>query len=162
HEPYRSALLKDLLATELECRRAAGERPGPAEYRARFPGHLAIVKAAFAFTATDDRPQGPAPGAAAPAKPRTPAAPGGSDRNLLFGVLALQMDFITRDALVEAMNAWLVQKHRALGEILEEHGAMAPADRALLEPLVRRHIRQHGDDPARSLAALSSPPALRA
>ena len=31
HEPYRSALLRELLATELECRRAAGERPTPAE-----------------------------------------------------------------------------------------------------------------------------------
>ena len=28
------------------------------------------------------------------------------DRNLLFGILALQMDFITRDQLVAAMNAW--------------------------------------------------------
>ena len=63
-EPSRSALLRELLATELECRRSAGERPGPAEYRARFPGHVAIVEAAFA--ASDDRPKGPAPGAASP------------------------------------------------------------------------------------------------
>ena len=33
---------------------------------------------------------------------------------------------------------------------------LAQADRALLEPLVRRHIEQHGDDPSRSLASLSS------
>src|SRR5262249_9049516 len=77
-------------------------------------------------------------------------------------VLALQMDFITRDALVEAMNAWLVQKHRALGEVLEERGVLAPADRGLLEPLVCRHIQQHGNDPAQSLAALRSLPTLRA
>jgi hypothetical protein len=31
-----------------------------------------------------------------------------ADRNLLFGVLALQMDFIDRDALVKAMNAWVL------------------------------------------------------
>jgi serine/threonine-protein kinase len=159
HEPSRSALLRELLCTELECRRSAGERPGPAEYRARFPGHLAIVEAAFA--ATDDRPQGPASGAA-PAQPRTPAPRAESDRNLLFGVLALQMDFITWDALVEAMNAWLGQKHRWLEEILEERGAMAAADRILLEPLVRRHIQQHGNDAGRSLAALGSLPTLRA
>ena len=30
-----------------------------------------------------------------------------ADRNLLFGILALQMDFITRDALIAAMNAWV-------------------------------------------------------
>ena len=27
------------------------------------------------------------------------------DHNLLFGILALQMDFISRDALIKAMNA---------------------------------------------------------
>ena len=30
------------------------------------------------------------------------------DRNLLFGILALQMDFISREALVAAMNAWVL------------------------------------------------------
>jgi hypothetical protein len=43
-----------------------------------------------------------------------------------------------------------------LGDILEERGVLAPTDRALLEPLVRRHIEQHDDDPGRSLASLSS------
>ena len=41
-----------------------------------------------------------------------------SDRNLLFGILALQMDFIGRDALVTAMNAWVLDKAKPLGEIL--------------------------------------------
>ncbi|MGO9471480.1 MAG: protein kinase domain-containing protein [Isosphaeraceae bacterium] len=79
-----------------------------------------------------------------------------SDRNLLFGVLALQMDFITRDALIAAMNGWVLEKDKSLGELLEERGALAPADRALLEPLVNRHIEQHGGNPAHSLASLSS------
>ena len=78
-----------------------------------------------------------------------------ADRNLLFGILALQMDFITRDALVAAMNAWVLQKHRPLSELLEEHEALARSDRDLLEPLAR-HIEQHGNDPSRSLASLSS------
>jgi hypothetical protein len=29
-----------------------------------------------------------------------------ADRNLLLGILALQTDFITRDALIAAMLAW--------------------------------------------------------
>ena len=33
-----------------------------------------------------------------------------TDRNLLFGILALQMDFISRDTLIEAMNAWVLDK----------------------------------------------------
>jgi eukaryotic-like serine/threonine-protein kinase len=84
--------------------------------------------------------------------------PGGSaaDRNLLFGILAVQMDFVSRDALITAMNAWVLVKHRSLGEILVEQNALTSARRDLLEALVAEHIRQHGDDPARSLAALSS------
>jgi hypothetical protein len=79
-----------------------------------------------------------------------------SDRNLLFGILALQMDFITRDAFVAAMNAWVLEKHRSLGEVLVGRGALSAARRAMLEPLVEEHVRVHGDDPAASLAALSS------
>jgi hypothetical protein len=32
-------------------------------------------------------------------------SPAHADRNLLFGILALQVNFITRDALVQGMNA---------------------------------------------------------
>jgi serine/threonine-protein kinase len=79
-----------------------------------------------------------------------------TDRNLLFGILALQMDFITRDALVNGMNAWVLEKHRPLGEILVERNNLDPNDRALLDPMVDRHIAKHDNDPAASLAALSS------
>ena len=41
-----------------------------------------------------------------------------ADRNLLFGILALQMDFITRDQLVAAMQAWVFDKAQPLGQIL--------------------------------------------
>ena len=50
----------------------------------------------------------------------------GPDRNLLFGILALQVDFVTRDDLVAAMNAWALAKHKPLGQILVETGALAP------------------------------------
>jgi tetratricopeptide (TPR) repeat protein/tRNA A-37 threonylcarbamoyl transferase component Bud32 len=79
-----------------------------------------------------------------------------ADRNLLFGINALQNDFITRDALVEAMAAWAVAKHRPIGEILVERGALDPLDRAALEAMIARRLARHDDDPARSLAALGS------
>jgi len=41
-----------------------------------------------------------------------------SDRNLLFGILALQMDFITRDGLIDGMQAWTLAKTQSLGEVL--------------------------------------------
>src|SRR6516164_6046485 len=69
-----------------------------------------------------------------------------SDRNLLFGIIALQMDFITRDAIVAAMHAWVLEKSKPLGQILVEQGALAEDERQLLEPLVRKHLEKHGDD----------------
>ncbi|MDE0865063.1 MAG: hypothetical protein OSA98_14815 [Rubripirellula sp.] len=42
-----------------------------------------------------------------------------SDRNLLFGILALQMDFMTRDGLIDAMQAWTLVKTQSLGELLD-------------------------------------------
>jgi hypothetical protein len=38
-----------------------------------------------------------------------------SDRNLLFGILALQMDFISRDALIVAMHDWVLDKAKSFG-----------------------------------------------
>jgi formylglycine-generating enzyme required for sulfatase activity/tRNA A-37 threonylcarbamoyl transferase component Bud32 len=84
-----------------------------------------------------------------------------ADRNLLFGILAVQMDFVTRDDLIGAMSAWALQKHKPLDRVLVERGALSEPRRALLEPLVREHVRAHGDDAARSLAALSSAESIR-
>ncbi len=83
------------------------------------------------------------------------------DRNLLFGILAVQMDFISRDALVGAMNAWVLAKDKPLGEILVAQKALAADRRALLEALVLEHLKQHNNDPEKSLAAVSSVGAVR-
>jgi hypothetical protein len=58
--------------------------------------------------------------------PEPAPSPASADRNLLFGILALQMDFVSRDALLQAMNAWVLDKPKPLGAILVEHGAMGP------------------------------------
>ena len=86
---------------------------------------------------------------------------GESDRNLLFGVLALQMDFITREALIAAMHAWVLEKGKPLGRILVERRDLDEQDFALLEPLVAKHVERHGGDPERSLASLTSVSWLR-
>ena len=82
--------------------------------------------------------------------------PPATDRNLLFGILALQMDFICRDALIAAMNAWVLDKATPLGQILLEQGKLTPDRLQLLEALVAEHLRVHGNDPEKSLAAVSS------
>jgi eukaryotic-like serine/threonine-protein kinase len=84
-----------------------------------------------------------------------------ADRNLLFGILALQMDFVTRDALIAAMNAWALQKHKPLGQVLVERGALDPRGHDLLEPLVAHHVRLHGGDPAESLSSVDPASSIR-
>jgi len=79
-----------------------------------------------------------------------------ADRNLLFGIIALQMDFISRDQLIAAMAAWVMDKHKPLGQILSEQGVLSPEDHEAIESLVRRHLLRHANDAERSLAALSS------
>jgi eukaryotic-like serine/threonine-protein kinase len=79
-----------------------------------------------------------------------------NDRNLLFGILALQMDFITREQLIAGMNAWVLTKDKPLGDLLGEQQALSTERRGLLDALVAEHLKQHGGDPQQSLAAISS------
>jgi hypothetical protein len=88
--------------------------------------------------------------------PESAPTPASADRNLLFGILALQMDFVSRDALIAAMHAWVLDKTKPLGQILVEQAALRPDKRELLEALVQAHLEMHGNDPVRSLAAVSS------
>jgi tetratricopeptide (TPR) repeat protein/tRNA A-37 threonylcarbamoyl transferase component Bud32 len=84
-----------------------------------------------------------------------------ADRNLIFGLLALQMDFVTREQLLEAMSAWMLAKHLSLGDILCGRGVLAEDERQVLDLALRKHIQRHGGDPQASLAALRVEPAMR-
>jgi serine/threonine-protein kinase len=78
-----------------------------------------------------------------------------ADSNLLFGMIAWQMDFIDRDALFDAMQAWTFDKSKKLGDILIAHDKLTPERHALLDQLVQEHVKQHDDDAGKSLSALS-------
>ena len=84
-----------------------------------------------------------------------------TDRNLLFGILALQMDFITRDALITAMNTCATEKDKPLGQVLQSQGALAEDDDGLLDSLVRRFMEKHDNNARRSLAAVTTVTAIR-
>ena len=60
--------------------------------------------------------------------PTTDAQGGGetfrSDRNLLFGIVALQLDFVTREQLIGGMTAWATAKDQRLGDVLVKQKAM--------------------------------------
>jgi hypothetical protein len=69
-----------------------------------------------------------------------------SDRNLVLGLLALQMDFVSREQMLDAMQAWMLARHTPLGKILCARGALAERDRSALELLVDRHVERHGGE----------------
>ena len=77
-----------------------------------------------------------------------------ADRNLLFGILAVQMNFISRDALITAMHAWVLDKQKPLGQILHEQQSLTTEQLQALDALIVQHLKVHGDDPDSSLAAI--------
>ena len=68
-----------------------------------------------------------------------------TDRNLLFGVLALQADLIDADRFTKACALWVMDKDRLLADILVERQWLAPSDRADVEKLVQRKLAKHGE-----------------
>ncbi len=78
-----------------------------------------------------------------------------ADRNLLLGILAVQMEFVARDALIAAMHAWVLERSKPLGLILVEQRALTSSRRLLLEQLVNEHLAAHGGDAAKSLGAVN-------
>ena len=79
------------------------------------------------------------------------------DRNLLFGILALQRKYITRDALLAAMRKWTEEKSKGMAQILREQHAITENNHAVLEEVVDNHIAQHGHDTAKSLRSVVWP-----
>jgi PAS domain S-box-containing protein len=60
------------------------------------------------------------------------------DRNLLFGVLALQSGLITRDQFADACREWSVRKSEPIADLLVQKGWINAADREHLAYLVDR------------------------
>jgi serine/threonine-protein kinase len=78
-----------------------------------------------------------------------------ADRDLLFGLLALQNGLIDQGALVAAFQAWTRDKARSLADQLVARGDLDRDDRSAVEALVARHIKKHGDV-EHSLAAVAA------
>src|SRR5262245_7700466 len=83
-----------------------------------------------------------------------PMAALAADRNLLFGLLALQNGLINQGQLVATFQAWTLDKTRALADLLVDRGDLSRSRRELLDALVEEHLKEHGGDAERSLAAL--------
>ncbi len=77
-----------------------------------------------------------------------------TERDLLFGLLALQNGLIDQGKLVAAFQAWTRDKARPLAEHLTARGDLDRDQCAGVEAMVGLHLKMHGDDAARSLAAI--------
>ncbi len=84
-----------------------------------------------------------------------------ADRNLLFGLLAVQLGFLSREDLLAALRVWTQHKSRPLADILRERQALAPPVLDLLAAIAVTHQELHGGDVHQSLATLSSIGSLR-
>lgn len=77
-----------------------------------------------------------------------------TDRNLLFGVIALQAELIDAGQFIDACLLWTSRKDVPLADLLVERGWILPDDRAHVDYLLDRKLRKHGGDPRASLAAI--------
>ncbi|MCA1685645.1 MAG: protein kinase [Planctomycetia bacterium] len=78
-----------------------------------------------------------------------------AERDLLFGLLALQHGLVAPSASTAAFVAWARDKFGSMADYLVEHGGLGPDQRAAVEALVDRHLERYGSDPGRTLAELT-------
>jgi PAS domain S-box-containing protein len=77
-----------------------------------------------------------------------------TDRNLLFGVLALQADLIDPQQFIEACLLWTTRKKERLADLLLERGWIEQADRDHVEYLLERKLQKRGSNAQANLAAI--------
>ena len=79
-----------------------------------------------------------------------------ANRNLLFGLLALQNGLIDQGQLVAAFQAWTRDKARPMADHLVARGDLDAEERVAVEALVARHLKKHGGDLEQSLASIAT------
>ncbi len=78
-----------------------------------------------------------------------------ADRNLLFGVLALQLELIDARQFADACAGWASRKEIALADLLTERGWITKDDQDEVDRLLERKLKRHGGDIHASLAAVT-------
>jgi tetratricopeptide (TPR) repeat protein/tRNA A-37 threonylcarbamoyl transferase component Bud32 len=84
-----------------------------------------------------------------------------ADRNLLFGLLALQNGLIDQDQLVAAFRVWCRDKSRRIAEYLVDRGDLDTDQRHAVDVMVGLHDKKHGGSTEKSLAAIPAGRATR-
>ena len=78
------------------------------------------------------------------------------NRNLLFGLLALQNGFIDQSALVNAFHHWVRDKNQSLADYLIGRGDLVRDHKSAIEALVALHQEDDGESLQRGVAATLS------
>ena len=73
------------------------------------------------------------------------------DRNLLFGLVALQKRLVDRGELVDAMHEWAKDKNRSLGEVLQARKSLTGEETTVVEAAVALKLQDQSDDVESSL-----------
>ncbi len=73
------------------------------------------------------------------------------DKNLLFGIFAVQLNKISPTQLIEAAAAWAANRDKDLPSRLVELGALTESDRALVQQLIDAAVEAHGGDAHKTL-----------
>ena len=84
-----------------------------------------------------------------------------ADKELLFGVLAVQLKFATPHEVMEAAGAWATDQSRGLAARLRESGVLSEERIRMLTTLVDEAIRAHDGDGGKALAILGGDRAVR-
>lgn len=80
------------------------------------------------------------------------------DRHILPGLIAMQIGFIGREQLCEALGSALSGSDSDILETLSGTGALTDADCQVLSSICDRVVSRHGGDILQGLSALSIPP----
>ncbi len=84
-----------------------------------------------------------------------------TDRDLLFGLIALQNGLIDQTTLVASLQSTAADRSRSLGEQLRTQGVLSPELLRAVEAMTVAQLRRHDDDATRGLASLGASTATR-
>src|SRR4051794_31946404 len=78
-----------------------------------------------------------------------------TDRNLLFGVLALQLELINQEQFADACAGWAIRKDTSLPDLLIERRWITAQDRDEVNRLMERKVKKNQGDVRRSLGTVA-------
>ena len=78
-----------------------------------------------------------------------------TDRNLLFGALAFQNEYIDLAQFAAVCRAWAADKTRSLADLLVERGWITVAVQSVLDEIVERKLKRYGGDAHATLGAVA-------